>query len=81
MAARINLLPWRVKRRKQREREFYIMLGAAIVLGVLIVIAGITFYNNRIDDRSPATATCARRSPSSRSRSARSSGSRSGAGS
>lgn len=51
MAARINLLPWRVKRRKQREREFYIMLGAAAVLGALIVLAGVTFFNKRIDDQ------------------------------
>ncbi|MDQ3056819.1 MAG: fimbrial protein, partial [Pseudomonadota bacterium] len=25
--ARINLLPWRVERRKQRQKEFYTMLG------------------------------------------------------
>ena len=27
--AKINLLPWRAQVRKQREREFYIMLGGA----------------------------------------------------
>ena len=27
--ARINLLPWRTERRKQREREFYMLLLAS----------------------------------------------------
>jgi type IV pilus assembly protein PilN len=49
MAANINLLPWRAKRRKQREREFYTLLGFAAILGVLLVLAGIFFYNARID--------------------------------
>ena len=32
--ARINLLPWRAERRKQRQREFQGMLGlAALVAG------------------------------------------------
>lgn len=38
--AKVNLLPWRVERRKQRQREFYILLGSAgigaLLLGVLI---------------------------------------------
>ncbi|MGN0858776.1 MAG: PilN domain-containing protein [Stenotrophomonas sp.] len=34
--ARINLLPWRAERRKQRQRDFYGMLGAAAVGGVLL---------------------------------------------
>lgn len=49
MAARINLLPWRAKRRKQREREFFMLLGAAAAIGVLLVLAGIAFYSARID--------------------------------
>lgn len=49
MAANINLLPWRAKRRKQREREFYTLLGFAAILGVLLVLAGIVFYNGRIE--------------------------------
>lgn len=32
--ARINLLPWRTDRRKQREREFYMLLIASAVGGV-----------------------------------------------
>lgn len=38
--ARINLLPWRTERRKQRQREFFMVLGfaaiGAIVLGFLV---------------------------------------------
>ncbi len=34
--ARINLLPWRAERRKQRQREFYAMLGMAAVGGLLL---------------------------------------------
>ena len=34
--ARINLLPWRAERRKQRQREFQGMLGLAALAGVLL---------------------------------------------
>lgn len=44
--ARINLLPWRAERRKQREREFYSMLGFAALAGVLLS-ALIWFYYDR----------------------------------
>ena len=48
--ARINLLPWRAERRKQRQKEFMAMLGAvgagrACVLSFLIVM----YYNGQID--------------------------------
>ncbi len=33
--AHINLLPWRAERRKQREREFFLQLGAAFVAALL----------------------------------------------
>lgn len=33
--AKINLLPWRAERRKQREREFGFIMGAALALGAL----------------------------------------------
>ena len=36
--ARINLLPWRAERRKQRQREFQAMLGAAALGGILLSI-------------------------------------------
>ncbi len=34
--AKINLLPWRAERRVQRQREFYAMLGAAAIVGLLL---------------------------------------------
>lgn len=44
--ARINLLPWRAERRKQRQREFYAMLGMAAVGGLLLSLV-IWFYYDR----------------------------------
>ncbi len=44
--ARINLLPWRAERRKQREREFYGMLGFAALGGVLLAFL-IWFHYDR----------------------------------
>jgi len=49
--AKINLLPWRAAVRKQREREFYIMLGSAAVAAVLAVILGAVWMNMRIDNQ------------------------------
>ena len=47
--AKVNLLPWRIERRKQRQREFYILLGSAgigaLVLGVLISF----FYSGQVN--------------------------------
>ena len=37
----INLLPWRDERRKQRNQEFFVMLGLAAVGAVLL--AGLSF--------------------------------------
>jgi len=47
--ARINLLPWRAERRKQRLQEFYSMLGIAAVLAVVISLAIVLYYNAKID--------------------------------
>ena len=41
--SRINLLPWREERRKQRQQEFYALLGVAAVLG-LVLLFGISTY-------------------------------------
>lgn len=47
--ARINLLPWREERRKLRQNEFYALLGAAAIAG-LLVFAGIWYhYKMQID--------------------------------
>jgi len=39
--ANINLLPWREERRKQRQQEFYVILGAALICGLLAFGAAI----------------------------------------
>lgn len=44
--ARINLLPWRAERRKQRQRDFYGMLGFAAIGGLLLSLL-IWFYYDR----------------------------------
>jgi type IV pilus assembly protein PilN len=49
--ARINLLPWRADRRKLREREFYMLLGASAIAGVLALFALIGWMGARIDNQ------------------------------
>ena len=46
--ARINLLPWRAERRKQRQREFYAMLGFAAVAGVVLSFLLWFYYSQQI---------------------------------
>ena len=46
--AHINLLPWRAERRKQREREFFVQLGAAAVAAVLAVLVWSLWMDARI---------------------------------
>ncbi|MBN6152321.1 PilN domain-containing protein [Xanthomonas sp. AmX2] len=46
--AKINLLPWRAERRKQREREFYAMLGFAALGGVLLSLLIWFYYDQQI---------------------------------
>jgi type IV pilus assembly protein PilN len=46
--SRINLLPWRVERRKARQKEFIGMLGLGALAGVLASILIVTFYSARI---------------------------------
>jgi type IV pilus assembly protein PilN len=48
MATRINLLPWREEKRQQKQKEFYIMLAGALVLGVGVVYGGDQYYQGRI---------------------------------
>jgi len=36
--ARINLLPWREQLRRERQRQFAVVTGAAALLAVLIVV-------------------------------------------
>jgi type IV pilus assembly protein PilN len=47
--ARINLLPWRAERRRQRQKEFGAMVGASALGAVLVAFLIYMFYNAQID--------------------------------
>ncbi|MET0617432.1 MAG: PilN domain-containing protein [Luteibacter sp.] len=49
--ARINLLPWRAERRKQREREFYIQLGLSFGAALVVLIGWSLWMDARIDNQ------------------------------
>ncbi len=46
--ARINLLPWREERRKQRQQEFYALLGAVALAAGGVVLLVTLFLNSQI---------------------------------
>ncbi|MBN8792490.1 MAG: PilN domain-containing protein [Stenotrophomonas nitritireducens] len=54
--ARINLLPWRAERRKQRQREFYAMLGLAAVAGVLLSLLLYFYYDGQVSGQNERNA-------------------------
>lgn len=54
--ARINLLPWREERRKQRQREFYAMLGFAALAGVFLSGLLWFFYSQQISGQNERNA-------------------------
>ncbi|WP_369979615.1 PilN domain-containing protein [Xanthomonas bundabergensis] len=54
--AKINLLPWRAERRKQREREFYSMLGFAALAGVLLALLIWFYYDRQITGQNERNA-------------------------
>lgn len=54
--ARINLLPWRAERRKQRQKEFGVMLGVAAIAAVVLSFLIITFYNGQISGQAERNA-------------------------
>ncbi|MDO5610557.1 MAG: PilN domain-containing protein [Pseudomonadota bacterium] len=45
---RINLLPWREQRRKQREQAFYMMLGGSVLAAVLVSLLAWMWLNGQI---------------------------------
>ena len=47
--AKINLLPWRAERRKQRQQEFMTMLGVAAAAGILISLLIVMYYVGQIE--------------------------------
>lgn len=54
--ARINLLPWRLERRKQRQKEFLTMLGIAALAGVVLWFLVNSYYNHQIDGQNERNA-------------------------
>src|SRR5210317_342420 len=46
--ARINLLPWREEKRRERQRQFLVTLLMTAVLGVLIVFMVGTIFDQKI---------------------------------
>lgn len=54
--ARINLLPWREERRKQRQQEFYVLLGATAGAAILAVFAALWFIGTQIDAQTARNA-------------------------
>jgi type IV pilus assembly protein PilN len=54
--ARINLLPWRAERRKQRQREFQGMLGLAALAGVLLSFLVWFYYDRQISGQNDRNA-------------------------
>src|SRR5690606_26437883 len=56
LTARINLLPWRAERRKQRQQQFYAMLGVAALAGLVLWFLVNSYYNAQIDGQNRRNA-------------------------
>ncbi|WP_147652580.1 PilN domain-containing protein [Vulcaniibacterium gelatinicum] len=54
--ARINLLPWRAERRKQRQREFGLMLGLSALAAVAISFLIVGFHKAQIEGQNERNA-------------------------
>ncbi|RYD14174.1 MAG: fimbrial assembly protein [Lysobacteraceae bacterium] len=54
--ANINLLPWRAERRKQREREFYMMLAGTAIAALAVLFAAIFWMSHLIGDQNDRNA-------------------------
>ena len=46
--AKINLLPWRLERRKQKQKEFVTMLGTAAAIAIGLSALIVLYYNGQI---------------------------------
>lgn len=49
--AKINLLPWREELRQERQRHFFIALGATAAAAAVLLVGVITLYNGWIDNQ------------------------------
>ena len=47
--ANINLLPWRAERRKEQQRQFNVMLGMALVVGLLLSAMVYLYYSGQVE--------------------------------
>jgi type IV pilus assembly protein PilN len=47
--ARINLLPWRLERRKQRQKDFLTMLGLSALGAAVLAFLIVNYYSRQID--------------------------------
>ncbi|GAA5079042.1 PilN domain-containing protein [Lysobacter panacisoli] len=54
--ARINLLPWREERRKQRQKEFAVMFAISAFGAVLLSFIILSYYNGQIDGQNERNA-------------------------
>ena len=54
--AKINLLPWRDELRKQRQREFYVMLAGAAMAAVFVVFVWWYWMGMRLDNQDARNA-------------------------
>lgn len=49
--AHINLLPWREARREERQKVFFMMLGAGFAFALLVLYLATTYANSLIDEQ------------------------------
>lgn len=49
--AKINLLPWRAERRKQRQNEFYTVLGLCAGLAVAVAFGAVKYFDGLIENQ------------------------------
>lgn len=54
--ARINLLPWREELRKQKQREFGVLAGSALVIAALVVLFAHLHVDGMINDQNQRNA-------------------------
>jgi type IV pilus assembly protein PilN len=54
--AKINLLPWRAERRKQRQKDFLVLLGITAAAAVLVAFGAVTYFNNLIENQTARNA-------------------------
>lgn len=49
--AKINLLPWRTERRKQRQNEFFALLGLCAGLAVAVSFGAVQYFDGLISNQ------------------------------